>query len=168
MLRADFFSTAYHPPCSLRASGMSFEGSRHSVPLGSPMNRAPPLAVSLFLPPVLSNLSSASVWRFVVASPGAYRATMSQSVPSARGPFLVCASEPPAECKGKCRTETNQSMKIRREIDVFRQFSLDFPGDFLVLARASKTATFTNSRRLTRSNARNAWMPRNFARTSLR
>ena len=76
MLRAGFFSTAYHPPCSLRASGMSFEGSCHSVPLGSPMNRAPPLAVSLFLPPVLpksllskravSNLSSAIVWRFVV------------------------------------------------------------------------------------------------------
>ena len=51
MLRADFFSTAYHPPRSLPASGMSFEGSRHSVPLGSPVNRAPPLAVSLFLPP---------------------------------------------------------------------------------------------------------------------
>jgi hypothetical protein len=161
MLRAGFFSTAYHPPCSLRASGVSFEGSRHSVPLGSPMNRAPPLAVSLFLPPVLpksllSKRSSAIVWRLVVGAPGVPRASKSQSVPSPRGLFSACASEPPAECKGKCRTEMNQSMEIRHESDVFRQISLDFPGDFLALACVSNTATFTNSMRLTRSNARNA------------
>ena len=83
MLRADFFSTAYHPPRSIPASGMSFEGSRHSVPLGSPMNRAPPLAVSLFLPPVLSNLSSRSVWRCHRCA-WRTRTTTGQSIPRAQ------------------------------------------------------------------------------------
>lgn len=83
MLRADFFSTAYHPRRSLPASGMSFEGSRHSVPLGSPMNRAPPLAVSLFLPPVLSNLSSRSVWRCRRCA-WRTRTTTGQSIPRAQ------------------------------------------------------------------------------------
>jgi len=64
---------------------MSFDGSRLSVPPGSPMIRAPPLAVLLFLPPVLSHRSLASVPR--------------------AGALVACALEPPAECKGKCHTE---------------------------------------------------------------
>jgi hypothetical protein len=113
MLRADFFSTAYHPPRSLPASWMSFEGSRHSVPLGSPMTRAPPLAVSLFLPPVLSK--HLALPPFV---PGTLGRQLANRFP-ARNTLVACALKPPAECKGKCYTETNQSTEIRREREFF-------------------------------------------------
>ena len=87
------------------------------------MIRAPPLAVLLFLPPVLSHRSLASVPR--------------------AGALVACALEPPAECKGKCYTETIQSMKIHREREVFLQILLDFPGDLLEHEWSCRAGAFT-------------------------
>jgi hypothetical protein len=47
----------------------------------------------------------------------------------AHSALVACALEPPAECKGKCYTETNQSTEIPREFEFSPQIFLDFPGD---------------------------------------
>jgi hypothetical protein len=76
------------------------------------MNRAPPLAVSLFLPPVLSKY-------LALPSPCLAHSINNWPIDSRRAALVQCALKPPAECKGKCYTETNQSTEIRRE----REFS---------------------------------------------
>ena len=92
---------------------MSLEVSRHSVPLGSPVNRAPPLAVSLFLPPCLLEAFGVAI---------AVRCALDRQQANrflTHSALVACAWEPPAECKGKCYTETNQSTEIPREIEFF-------------------------------------------------
>jgi hypothetical protein len=92
------------------------------------MNRAPPLAVPLFLPPVLSNRALSKRLTSSTQAPGALNQRLANRFP-ARSALVACALKPPAECKGKCYTETNQSTEIRREREFFPQILLDFPGD---------------------------------------
>jgi len=92
------------------------------------MNRAPPLAVPLFLPPVLSNLSSRIRLTSSTRAPGALNQLLANRFP-ARSALVACALEPPAECKGKCYTETFQSTEIHPQREFFPQIILDFPSD---------------------------------------